>query len=261
MSIPEDALFSLPDYTQIKRLGQGNFGVARLYKHNATGDRVAAKFLERGEKIDENVMREILNHKQLQHTHIVQFRGVLLTETHLVILMEYADGGELFQRVCDAGNFTESEARFYFQQLVSGVRYCHRQRVFHRDLKLENALISEGADKRRPSLKICDFGYSKSTAYNSAPHTTVGTPAYIAPEVLSRKEYDGEKADVWSCGVTLYVMLVGAYPFEDPNDPSNFRESIKRIMVRQQVSLADLATDRHAAYWMGVTAGRPVFIS
>eukprot|EP00958_Prasinococcus_capsulatus_P014569 scaffold1535_cov382-Prasinococcus_capsulatus_cf.AAC.31 len=75
--------------------------------------------------------------------------------------------------------------------------------------------------------------------------------------VLSRKEYDGEKADVWSCGVTLYVMLVGAYPFEDPNDPSNFRESIKRIMVRQQVSLADLATDRHAAYWMGVTAGRP----
>lgn len=81
-----------------------------------------------------------------------------------------------------------------------------------------------------PRLKICDFGYSKSAVFDSQPKSTVGTPAYIAPEVLSRKQYDGEIADVWSCGVTLYVMLVGAYPFEDPADPRNFRKTIQRIM-------------------------------
>ncbi|TFJ95033.1 acetyl-CoA acetyltransferase [Platysternon megacephalum] len=81
-----------------------------------------------------------------------------------------------------------------------------------------------------PRLKICDFGYSKSSVLHSRPKSTVGTPAYIAPEVLSRREYDGKLADVWSCGVTLYVMLVGAYPFEDPDDPKNFRKTISRIM-------------------------------
>ncbi|KAI8530293.1 hypothetical protein RHMOL_Rhmol11G0045500 [Rhododendron molle] len=124
---------------------------------------------------------------------------VLSTPTHLAIVMEYAAGGELFARICSAGRFSEDEARFFFQQLISGVSYCH----------------------------------SMSALLHSQPKSTVGTPAYIAPEVLSRKEYDGKIADVWSCGVTLYVMLVGAYPFEDPEDPRNFRKTIGRIMSVQ----------------------------
>ncbi|KVH95231.1 Protein kinase, ATP binding site-containing protein [Cynara cardunculus var. scolymus] len=115
------------------------------------------------------------------------------------------------------------KARFFFQQLISGVSYCHSMEICHRDLKLENTLL-DGSPS--PRLKICDFGYSKSGLLHSQPKSTVGTPAYIAPEVLSRKEYDGKIADVWSCGVTLYVMLVGAYPFEDPEDPRNFRKTI-----------------------------------
>ncbi|KAK9163922.1 hypothetical protein Syun_004824 [Stephania yunnanensis] len=99
--------------------------------------------------------------------------------------------------------------------------------ICHRDLKLENTLL-DGSPA--PRLKICDFGYSKSSVLHSQPKSTVGTPAYIAPEVLSRKEYDGKIADVWSCGVTLYVMLVGAYPFEDPDDPRNFKKTIGRIL-------------------------------
>uniref|UniRef100_A0A453G0Y1 non-specific serine/threonine protein kinase n=1 Tax=Aegilops tauschii subsp. strangulata TaxID=200361 RepID=A0A453G0Y1_AEGTS len=126
--------------------------------------------------------------------------------------------------------FCFTQARYFFQQLICGVSYCHHMQICHRDLKLENVLLDGSA---APRLKICDFGYSKSSVLHSRPKSAVGTPAYIAPEVLSRREYDGKLADVWSCGVTLYVMLVGGYPFEDQDDPKNIRKTIQRIMSVQ----------------------------
>lgn len=219
-------------YEALKELGVGNFGVARLVKDKRTKELLAVKYIQRGKKIDENVQREIINHRSLRHPNIVRFKEVLLTPSHLAIVMEYAAGGELFERICSAGRFSEDEARFFFQQLLSGVSYCHSMEICHRDLKLENTLL-DGSPA--PRLKICDFGYSKSGLLHSQPKSTVGTPAYIAPEVLSRKEYDGKVADVWSCGVTLYVMLVGSYPFEDPDDPRNFRKTIGRIMAVQYI--------------------------
>lgn len=214
-------------YELVKDIGSGNFGVARLMRDKQTKELVAVKYIERGEKIDENVQREIINHRSLKHPNIVRFKEVILTPTHLAIVMEYAAGGELFERICNAGRFSEDEARFFFQQLISGVSYCHSMQICHRDLKLENTLL-DGSPA--PRLKICDFGYSKSALLHSQPKSTVGTPAYIAPEILCKKEYDGKIADVWSCGVTLYVMLVGAYPFEDPDDPRNFKKTIGRIL-------------------------------
>ncbi|XP_076912080.1 serine/threonine-protein kinase SAPK3-like [Bidens hawaiensis] len=222
-------------YELLKELGAGNFGVARLVRDKKTKELFAVKYIERGKKIDENVQREIINHRSLRHPNIVRFKEVLLTRTQLAIVMEYAAGGELFSKITSAGRFSEDEARFFFQQLLSGVSYCHSMEICHRDLKLENTLL-DGSPT--PRLKICDFGYSKSGLLHSQPKSTVGTPAYIAPEVLSRKEYDGKIADVWSCGVTLYVMLVGAYPFEDPEDPRNFRKTIGRI-VSVQYSIPD----------------------
>ncbi|KAF4352265.1 hypothetical protein F8388_003330 [Cannabis sativa] len=165
-------------YELVKDIGSGNFGVARLMRNKETKELVAMKYIERGHKIDENVAREIINHRSLRHPNIIRFK----------------------EQIC------------------------------HRDLKLENTLL-DGSPA--PRLKICDFGYSKSSLLHSRPKSTVGTPAYIAPEVLSRREYDGKLADVWSCGVTLYVMLVGAYPFEDQEDPKNFRKTINRIMAVQ----------------------------
>eukprot|EP00262_Sarcandra_glabra_P022179 TRINITY_DN9712_c0_g4_i1.p1 TRINITY_DN9712_c0_g4~~TRINITY_DN9712_c0_g4_i1.p1 ORF type:complete len:356 (-),score=46.55 TRINITY_DN9712_c0_g4_i1:403-1470(-) len=217
-------------YDVVRDIGSGNFGVARLMRHKETRELVAMKYIERGQKIDENVAREIINHRSLRHPNIIRFKEVVLTPTHLAIVMEYAAGGELFERICNAGRFSEDEARYFFQQLISGVHYCHHMQICHRDLKLENTLL-DGSPA--PRLKICDFGYSKSSLLHSRPKSTVGTPAYIAPEVLSRREYDGKMADVWSCGVTLYVMLVGAYPFEDQEDPKNFRKTINRIMAVQ----------------------------
>ncbi|CAI0375314.1 unnamed protein product [Linum tenue] len=210
-------------YELVKDIGSGNFGIARLMRNKQTRELVAMKYIERGPKIDENVAREIINHRSLRHPNIIRFKELVLTPTHLSIVMEYAAGGELFERICNAGRFSEDEARYFFQQLISGVSYCHSMQICHRDLKLENTLL-DGSPA--PRLKICDFGYSKSSLLHSRPKSTVGTPAYIAPEVLSRREYDGKLADVWSCGVTLYVMLVGAYPFEDQDDPKNFRKTI-----------------------------------
>ncbi|KAK9067097.1 hypothetical protein SSX86_014422 [Deinandra increscens subsp. villosa] len=237
-------------YDLVRDIGSGNFGVARLMRDKQTKELVAVKYIERGEKIDENVQREIINHRSLRHPNIVRFRELILTPTHLAIVMEYASGGELFDRISNAGRFNEDEvllllildafcflqmltfvyslqSRYFFQQLISGVSYCHSMQVCHRDLKLENTLL-DGSPA--PRLKICDFGYSKSSVLHSQPKSTVGTPAYIAPEVLLRQEYDGKTADVWSCGVTLYVMLVGGYPFEDPNEPKDFRKTIHRIL-------------------------------
>ncbi|THF94475.1 hypothetical protein TEA_009483 [Camellia sinensis var. sinensis] len=187
-------------YELVKDIGSGNFGVARLMRNKETKELVAMKYIERGQKIDENVAREIINHRSLRHPNIIRFKEAS----------------------------TDPWARYFFQQLISGVSYCHSMQICHRDLKLENTLL-DGSPA--PRLKICDFGYSKSSLLHSRPKSTVGTPAYIAPEVLSRREYDGKLADVWSCGVTLYVMLVGAYPFEDQEDPKNFRKTIHRIMA------------------------------
>ncbi|KAJ9562332.1 hypothetical protein OSB04_007492 [Centaurea solstitialis] len=237
-------------YDLVRDIGSGNFGVARLMRDKQTKELVAVKYIERGEKIDENVQREIINHRSLRHPNIVRFRELILTPTHLAIVMEYASGGELFDRICNAGRFNEDEARFFFQQLISGVSYCHSM-VFEAHIFLffffsfscfftckwaNHTVYKPGVLTETIAYMITRSSYIfldvvlQSSVLHSQPKSTVGTPAYIAPEVLLRQEYDGKIADVWSCGVTLYVMLVGGYPFEDPNEPKDFRKTIHRIL-------------------------------
>ena len=148
---------------------------------------------------------------------------------YLAIVMEYAAGGDMFQYVKARGGLDEADARWFFQQLIIGLDYCHRSGVVNRDIKLENTLLDGGA---RPLLKICDFGYSKNEK-DSLPKSRVGTPGYTAPEVLSNaRSYDGRAADVWSSGVMLYVMLFCEYPFEragDGDGGNKFAKVLDRI--------------------------------
>ncbi|XP_027362760.1 serine/threonine-protein kinase SRK2A-like [Abrus precatorius] len=125
-------------------------------------------------QIDENVAREIINHRSLCHPNIICFKEVVLTPTHLAIVMKYAVGGELFERICNAGRFSEDEVRYFFQQLISSVHYYHAMQIGLKDLKLENTLL-DGSPAPKSSL------------LHSRPKSIVGTPAYIALEVLSRR--------------------------------------------------------------------------
>ncbi|MEW5304040.1 MAG: hypothetical protein WDW38_003165 [Sanguina aurantia] len=229
-------------YEKIKDLNSGTFGFVQLAKEKATGEIIAIKFIERGEKITKYVEREIINHRCLVHPHIIQYKEVFLTPNHLCIAMEFAPGGDMFEYVVRKNGLKEDEARWFFQQLIVGLDYCHRMGVVNRDIKLENTLLDSSP---RPLVKICDFGYSKHEKFQSAPGSRVGTPAYLAPEVIlttKGKTYDGKIADIWSCGVMLYVMLVGAYPFERPEDKHDNQKLQKMI---QRILHVDYAIPAH----------------
>lgn len=220
-------------YAPIQLLNTGSSGFVQLAREKATGDLVAIKHIERGSRINRHVLREILNHRNLLHHHVIQFKEVFLTNNYLCIVMEYAAGGDLMDYMKKKNGLTEDEARWFFQQLILGLDYCHKMGVINRDIKLENALIDRSP---WPVLKICDFGFSKHERLNSGPDSRVGTPAYLAPEVVTSTRgttYDGKIADIWSCGVFLYVMLVGAYPFERPEDKRyKYEDKVKKIMSR-----------------------------
>lgn len=168
------------------------------------------------------------------HPHIIRFKEVLLTDTHVCIVMEYAAGGDLFDFVLRRGGLKEHEARWFFQQLIIAVDFVHKKGVVNRDIKLENTLLDSSP---KPLIKLCDFGYSKDERFQSAPGSRVGTPAYLAPEVIlttKGQTYNGKSADIWSCGVVLFVMLTGSYPFErsdDKKNPQRLQKMIKRILA------------------------------
>jgi len=179
-----------------------------------------------------------MNHQQLLHPHVVTLKEVFTAETYLAIVMEFVPNGDMFGYVVSRRGLPENEARWFFQQLVLGMDYCHRKGVCNRDIKLENTLLVLQPDKK-PLLKLCDFGYSKSDQLDSVTKSKVGTPGYTAPEVItSAGGYDGKNADVWSAGVMLYTMLYARYPFERPED-KNLRPSDRTQKVLGRIIRVD----------------------
>lgn len=134
------------------------------------------------------------------------------------MVLEYA-GGELFDYLVKNGKMPEDKARRFFQQIVCAVEYCHRHKIVHRDLKPENLLLDAELN-----VKIADFGLSNIMTDGNFLKTSCGSPNYAAPEVISGKLYAGPEVDVWSCGVILYVLLVGRLPFDDDFIPALFKK-------------------------------------
>lgn len=198
-----------------RTIGEGTFAKVKFAQNTETGESVAMKVLDRTtiikHKMVDQIKREISIMKLVRHPYVVRLHEVLASRTKIYIILEFITGGELFDKIVRHGRLSEAESRSYFQQLIDGVDYCHSKGVYHRDLKPENLLLDSLGN-----LKISDFGLSALPPQGvSILRTTCGTPNYVAPEVLSHKGYDGTLADVWSCGVILYVLMAGYLPFDE----------------------------------------------
>ncbi|CAI9087256.1 OLC1v1021283C1 [Oldenlandia corymbosa var. corymbosa] len=209
-----------------KLLGQGTFAKVYHARNLKTGISVAIKIIDKEKVLKVGLMdqikREISVMRLIKHPNVVQLYEVMASKTKIYFAMEFVKGGELFNKVAK-GRLKEDAARKYFQQLMAAVDFCHSRGVYHRDLKPENLLLDEFGN-----LKVSDFGLSalhESRRTDGLLHTTCGTPAYVAPEVINKRGYDGEKADIWSCGVILFVLLAGYLPFHN----TNLMEMYKKI--------------------------------
>ncbi|KAL6202694.1 hypothetical protein ACLB2K_026399 [Fragaria x ananassa] len=202
-----------------RTIGEGTFAKVKFARNSETGEPVALKILDKEKvlkhKMAEQIKREIATMKLIKHPNVVQLYEVMGSKTKIFIVMEFVTGGELFDKIVNNGRMREDEARRYFQQLINAVDYCHSRCVYHRDLKPENLLLDAYGN-----LKVSDFGLSalsQQVRDDGLLHTTCGTPNYAAPEVLNDRGYDGATADLWSCGVILFVLLAGYLPFDDSN--------------------------------------------
>ncbi|XP_072980949.1 serine/threonine protein kinase OSK1-like [Typha angustifolia] len=213
----------LRNYKLGKTLGIGSFGKVKIAEHILTGHKVAIKILNRRTirkmEMEEKVKREIKILRLFMHPHIIRLYEVIDTNTDIFVVMEYVKSGELFDYIVERGRLQEDETRRFFQQIISGIEYCHRNMVVHRDLKPENLLLDS-----RCNVKIADFGLSNVMRDGHFLKTSCGSPNYAAPEVISGKLYAGPEVDVWSCGVILYALLCGTLPFDDENIPNLFKK-------------------------------------
>ncbi|KAK1407801.1 hypothetical protein QVD17_39428 [Tagetes erecta] len=262
----EGMQLQLGKYEIGRTLGEGNFGKVKYAKDLQTGLPFAVKILEKTRiknlNFSDQIKREIATLKILKHPNVVRLHEVLASKTKIYMILEYVNGGELFDTIASKGKLSESDGRKLFQQLIDGVTYCHDKGVYHRDLKLENVLVDA-----KGNIKISDFGLSALPQHfrdDGLLHTTCGSPNYVAPEILSNRGYDGATSDTWSCGVILYVILTGYLPFDDRNLavlyqkifkgdvqmpkwlPSGAKNLIRRILdpnPKTRITMADIKHD------------------
>ncbi|XP_077475102.1 serine/threonine-protein kinase BRSK1 isoform X2 [Stigmatopora argus] len=188
-----------------------------------TGQKVAIKIVNR-EKLSESVLmkveREIAILKLIEHPHVLKLHDVYENNKYLYLVLEHVSGGELFDYLVKKGRLTPKEARKFFRQIISALDFCHSYSICHRDLKPENLLLDE-----KNNIRIADFGMASLQVGDSLLETSCGSPHYACPEVIRGEKYDGRRADVWSCGVILFALLVGALPF----DHDNLRQLLEKV--------------------------------
>ncbi|EFN53943.1 hypothetical protein CHLNCDRAFT_8755, partial [Chlorella variabilis] len=227
-----------------RTLGQGAFSKVKLATHRATGEQVACKVmrLPRPMRCEECractarglIMKEIDVLLDLDHPSVVSMREYFVHRNRVYLIMDLLRGGELLDALINKGHYSEADARTIFQQLIRGVQHLHSRGIVHRDIKLDNLLLARPGDIT--SLKIADFGFAKkhprAADELSVMKTMLGTPEYMAPEVILAHPDLGSAAygpavDLWSCGVVLYMLLSGVPPFFHASEVQLLRRIVK----------------------------------
>ncbi|OCF36519.1 CAMK/CAMKL/GIN4 protein kinase [Kwoniella heveanensis BCC8398] len=234
-----------------RTIGKGASGRVKIAKHSKTGQYAAIKIVpkhallmssrmsitEAGAKHDKAVLgieREIVIMKLIDHPNVMSLYDVWETAKELYLVLEYVEGGELFDYLVSQGRLPPDEASRYFQQIVAGVDYCHRFNICHRDLKPENLLL----DAER-NIKIADFGMAALEPSDKLLETSCGSPHYASPEIVAGMSYHGAASDIWSCGVILFALLTGRLPFDD----ENIRILLQKVKNGRFVMPTDLPAD------------------
>ncbi|CAI7628104.1 unnamed protein product [Penicillium bialowiezense] len=212
-----------------KTIGAGSMGKVKLAKNTETGEQVAVKIVprlsteehrtsretERADRSKEiRTAREAAIVSLVNHPYICGMRDVVRTSYHWYMLFEYVNGGQMLDYIISHGKLKEKQARKFARQIASALDYCHRNSIVHRDLKIENILISKTGD-----IKIIDFGLSNLFSPRSLLKTFCGSLYFAAPELLQARQYTGPEVDVWSFGIVLYVLVCGKVPFDDQSMP------------------------------------------
>lgn len=207
-------------------LGEGAFAQVKLAVDKENGEQCAIKVIKKhgyNQKEMEFLVRETQIMKSVDHPNVVKTLDIFDSPTHLHIVLEFMQGGELFDIIAEAGSFSEQQAAQVTRDVIKGVQYLHMHDIVHRDIKPENVLCKT---KSWPlQVKIADFGlanFAIDGEINEQNQNMIGTPGYVAPEVVKRQKY-GPVVDMWAVGVLLYIMLSGKMPFYGRDDQECLR--------------------------------------
>ncbi|KAJ4369149.1 serine/threonine-protein kinase gin4 [Neocucurbitaria cava] len=241
-----------------RTIGRGGCSRVRLVRHSGTGQYGAAKIISKataekvralslanliqsaeqdptlypdGKVIPFGLEREICIMKLLDHPNIVRLYDIWENHNELYLIMEFVEGGELFSYIHEQGGLIEIHTVHIFRQIIAALIYCHRINIHHRDLKPENILL----DRDTMTVKLVDFGMAALQPTGKKLTTPCGSPHYAAPEVIRTVSYDGAKADVWSCGVILYVLLTGTPPFNYSGEDRHLKNLFQDIAAAKYV--------------------------
>ena len=228
----DDIEIKIGNYLIQKTLGKGTFGKVKLGIYLPTHEKVAIKILDKSrivEKDDEiRVKREFEMLTLFSHPNVILVAEIFENSQSFYSVMEYCEGGELFNYIVKNRRLCQDEAAFFFYQLINGLEYIHSLGIVHRDLKPENLLLTKDH-----LLKIIDFGLSNYFTKDQKDLliTPCGSPCYASPEMVAGKKYNGFKIDVWSSGIILYAMLCGYLPFEDKDNDILFEKILECKLV------------------------------
>lgn len=203
-------------------LGRGGFSVVKEAIEKKERFKVAVKIITKKDHADPNtVLNEVKIMQRLKHPHIMKLYDFYDESETWMLVLELATGRDLFDRVLSKKHYTEYDARELFTHLVKVVEYMHSVNVVHRDLKPENVLLFNA--KSDSDIKLCDFGFSTICEDGATLTDRLGTPNYVAPEIILKHPY-GKQVDVWALGIILFILLSGAYPFQEDDIKHMFKK-------------------------------------